>query len=156
MGQPPVNHCPALHFLEEGDTIDLGGRIIDVIHIPGHTPGSLLFLDRKTRCLLSGDSGARRLLYGATDFVPLPQFCESLRRLAGRDFDLMYSAHDRCALPKSHIERMIRLIEEELPRTEGLWKFPLPPFTEMAHLEYGDVYTLDYFDMVCPKKELQR
>ena len=37
-------------------TFDLGGRVLDVIGIPGHQPASLAFYDRTTAVLLSGDT----------------------------------------------------------------------------------------------------
>jgi glyoxylase-like metal-dependent hydrolase (beta-lactamase superfamily II) len=39
----------------EGDAIDLGGRELEVVHVPGHTPGSITLLDKNERCLLGGD-----------------------------------------------------------------------------------------------------
>ncbi|MDO5139065.1 MAG: MBL fold metallo-hydrolase, partial [Oscillospiraceae bacterium] len=33
----------------DGDVINLGDRAIEVIHIPGHTPGSITVLDRENR-----------------------------------------------------------------------------------------------------------
>jgi glyoxylase-like metal-dependent hydrolase (beta-lactamase superfamily II) len=153
LGAPPINPCPAIHPLQDGDTIDLGGRFLDVINVPGHTPGSILLLDRQTKTLLSGDTCARRLLYGLTDFVPTNVFCDSLRRLQAMDFEVIYSAHDRCALPKSYIEHMIRLITDELPLTEEVWS--LAGLDDMVWLVHGDVYTLDYFDMVVPLKYME-
>ncbi len=41
--------------VEEGDEIDLGGRKLKIIHIPGHTPGSIGVLDEERRVLISGD-----------------------------------------------------------------------------------------------------
>ena len=41
--------------IKEGDEIDLGGRSLFVIDIPGHTPGSIALLDEKNRILVSGD-----------------------------------------------------------------------------------------------------
>ncbi len=41
---------------EPTTTFDLGGRILDVIGIPGHQPASLAFYDRATGVLLSGDT----------------------------------------------------------------------------------------------------
>ena len=38
-----------------GDIIDLGGRTLEVIDTPGHTPGSISFLDRTSDILFSGD-----------------------------------------------------------------------------------------------------
>ena len=42
-------------FLKDGDTIDLGNRVLEVYNIDEHCPGSLQFLDRKTRILFCGD-----------------------------------------------------------------------------------------------------
>ena len=39
----------------EGDTLQLGGRELRIIHLPGHTPGSIAVLDVKNRVLISGD-----------------------------------------------------------------------------------------------------
>ena len=42
--------------LWEGDTIELGGRKLAVLHTPGHTPGSIMLLEKETGVLFSGDS----------------------------------------------------------------------------------------------------
>ncbi len=39
----------------DGDEIDLGGRVLKIIHLPGHTPGSIAVLDVSHRVLISGD-----------------------------------------------------------------------------------------------------
>ncbi len=41
-------------FLKDGDSLRLGSLKIEVLHTPGHTPGSLCFLVGK--CLLAGDT----------------------------------------------------------------------------------------------------
>jgi glyoxylase-like metal-dependent hydrolase (beta-lactamase superfamily II) len=40
---------------EPGSTIDLGGRRVEVIHSPGHTPESIVLLDRDRRQAFTGD-----------------------------------------------------------------------------------------------------
>lgn len=42
--------------LENQQIIDLGGTTLEVIHLPGHTPGSVCFLDKKDQVLFSGDN----------------------------------------------------------------------------------------------------
>ena len=42
--------------LKEGDSFDLGGVHIDVYDFPGHTPGSLAFLIREKRIVITGDA----------------------------------------------------------------------------------------------------
>ena len=149
---PPPVSCPKLHYLREGDVVDLGGRKLTVLHVPGHTPGSILLLDSETRTLLSGDTCARRLLYGISGFVPLADFLNSLSRIQALDFDVIYSAHDRCGLPKAHLQYMREGILQELPRTERTWE--LPGVGEFLLMVQGDVNTLRYFDMAIPKKEV--
>ena len=39
----------------DGDTLNLGERELRIIHLPGHTPGSIAVLDAKCRVLISGD-----------------------------------------------------------------------------------------------------
>ena len=131
--------------LEAGDVIDLGGRELEVFHIPGHTPGSILLLDRKCRVLLSGDTCARRLLYGLHEQVSFEEFCASLENLKTADFDVMYSAHDRCAIPKEYLSHMMLLLKNEVPQTKNV--VDLPGIGEMKCFFHGDIRTLDYFDI---------
>jgi len=58
-------------------SIDLGGRVLDVIAIPGHQPFSVAFYDRRTGILLAGDSLYPGRLY-VSDF---PAFAASIQRL---------------------------------------------------------------------------
>ena len=42
-------------FIEAGDSIAFGDVEWDVLHTPGHSPGSVSFVDRKERLVFSGD-----------------------------------------------------------------------------------------------------
>jgi glyoxylase-like metal-dependent hydrolase (beta-lactamase superfamily II) len=42
-------------LLDDGDRVDLGGRVLTVLHLPGHTPGSIALLEERTGTLYSGD-----------------------------------------------------------------------------------------------------
>ena len=44
------------HWPEDFGSIDLGGRVLDVIPIPGHQPASIALYDRRTGILLTGDT----------------------------------------------------------------------------------------------------
>jgi glyoxylase-like metal-dependent hydrolase (beta-lactamase superfamily II) len=43
------------HFLEAGETIPLGPAAFTVRHAPGHSPGSVLFVNEPARIVLGGD-----------------------------------------------------------------------------------------------------
>lgn len=47
---------PRILPIEPGDVIDLGGLTVEVIHLPGHTQGSILLLLREDRVLFTGDA----------------------------------------------------------------------------------------------------
>ena len=53
---------PKLLPLSDGQTFDLGGRIITAYSCPGHTPGEMVFIDSKTRYLFCADACNRNLL----------------------------------------------------------------------------------------------
>lgn len=53
---PEGCHMKDVRPLWEGDVIDLGRWRFEVILTPGHTPGSIMLLEREKRMLLSGDS----------------------------------------------------------------------------------------------------
>jgi glyoxylase-like metal-dependent hydrolase (beta-lactamase superfamily II) len=60
--------------------IDLGGRVLDVIPIPGHHTASIALYDRRTGILLTGDSLYPGRLY--TSEADVPTYAASAQRLA--------------------------------------------------------------------------
>ena len=54
-GSYHVRPAPPGRLLEGGEIVDLGDRAFEVIHTPGHSPGGIGLLERKTGILLSGD-----------------------------------------------------------------------------------------------------
>jgi hydroxyacylglutathione hydrolase len=42
-------------FLNEGDTVTFGDSMFEVIHIPGHSPGGIVLLNREQQCMITGD-----------------------------------------------------------------------------------------------------
>ncbi len=43
-------------FLEEGETLEYAGCRLEVLHVPGHTPGHVVFVERRHRFALVGDT----------------------------------------------------------------------------------------------------
>ncbi|MGH2630829.1 MAG: MBL fold metallo-hydrolase, partial [Actinomycetota bacterium] len=43
-------------FVSDGDVVDLGDRRLEVLHVPGHTPGSIAVWEAATGLLFSGDT----------------------------------------------------------------------------------------------------
>jgi len=42
-------------WLDEGDTVEIGGMTFDVLHCPGHSPGSVVFVQKEQRFAIVGD-----------------------------------------------------------------------------------------------------
>ncbi len=59
------------HRIADGDTIDIGGHVLEIISAPGHTPDAIALLDRANGWLFTGDSyyeGTIWLFAKETDF----------------------------------------------------------------------------------------
>lgn len=42
-------------YLDENDVISFGNQKLKILHVPGHSPGSIVFYNEKAGCLFSGD-----------------------------------------------------------------------------------------------------
>lgn len=49
--EPPMPN----KFVEEGDEINFGNTVLKVIHVPGHSPGSIVLFNEKEKYLIVGD-----------------------------------------------------------------------------------------------------
>jgi len=65
-GLPFENYDGPLHYLHEGDIVKLDDDELKVIHIPGHSPGSIGFYNAKQHFIISGDALFQRSV-GRTD-----------------------------------------------------------------------------------------
>lgn len=50
-----ISPAPLTRHVDEGDVIDLGDRQLRILHLPGHSPGSIGLLERESGILFSGD-----------------------------------------------------------------------------------------------------
>jgi glyoxylase-like metal-dependent hydrolase (beta-lactamase superfamily II) len=96
-------------WLEHGDRIDLGGRMLEIFHTPGHSPGGVSFLDREAGAFFVGDLlylGHMLLLFPGSDSAA---FRDSLRLAAEivDEVDTIYPAHDSVPLKPDDV-RAIR------------------------------------------------
>jgi glyoxylase-like metal-dependent hydrolase (beta-lactamase superfamily II) len=51
-----ISRAAPTRTVEDGDVVDLGSRILRVVHLPGHTHGSVAALEERTGLLFSGDT----------------------------------------------------------------------------------------------------
>lgn len=50
-----VKACPHAHAIQHGDIIDLGDKAFEVMHLPGHSSGSIGLYNAKKQTFFSGD-----------------------------------------------------------------------------------------------------
>lgn len=72
-------------YLKDGEVIDLGGRKIEVVFTPGHTPGSTTFIDKQAGYGFSGDSFGSGNLLLTTTFSTLKATCEKMSAIMAKD-----------------------------------------------------------------------
>lgn len=63
---------------------DLGDRFLEVIEIPGHTPGSIALLDKKNKQLFPGDTVQTGPIFMFMPHCSFQSFVESIERLEAR------------------------------------------------------------------------
>ena len=101
----------------DGDVIDLGNRKLEVIHIPGHTPGGIVLLDRENRLLFAGDAVQMNtpiFLFG--DARNIPAYICGLERLLTYAplFDHIYPGHGRGPLGEKDIREVLEACRRQL------------------------------------------
>lgn len=116
--------------LWEGDVIDLGRWKFEVILTPGHTPGSIMLLEREKRMLISGDSIQDGDIFMFGSGRNIQAFQESLRKMLkmSRDFDVIWPSHGSYPLKPDIISGILTGTEEllagKLPGQEPPWPMP--------------------------------
>lgn len=85
--------APLTELLGEGDHVDLGDRRFAVLHLPGHSPGSIALLDERNGDFFSADA-----IYdeGLVDDIPgadIETYLRTMRRLAELEVGTVYAGH---------------------------------------------------------------
>lgn len=68
--------------VKDGDVINLGNRPLKIIHLPGHTPGSVAIFDVNSRTLFSGDTIQDSDIYMFGERRDINKYIESLEKIA--------------------------------------------------------------------------
>jgi glyoxylase-like metal-dependent hydrolase (beta-lactamase superfamily II) len=92
--------------LKDKDGIDIGGRILQVLHTPGHSPGHMCFYEKERGYLFTGD-----LVYKDTLFAYYPStdpeaYLRSIERVAALQATWVFPAHHSLDI---HPEILLRM-----------------------------------------------
>ncbi|MGB8492671.1 MAG: MBL fold metallo-hydrolase [Bacteroidales bacterium] len=79
----------------EGKIFDLGGRTIQVIEAPGHTPGEICLLDRENKLLFTGDNSNTLVWLFLQNSRPLKEYLTTLEKLEKRmhEDEMIFPGH---------------------------------------------------------------
>jgi glyoxylase-like metal-dependent hydrolase (beta-lactamase superfamily II) len=69
-------------WIHDGDILDLGGRMLQVISTPGHTPDEICLLDRKDGLLFTGDNFYAGPIWLYRPETDLDAYVHSIERIA--------------------------------------------------------------------------
>lgn len=113
--------APKAKAMEDGDTFCVGDFTLEVLRIPGHTPGSVALLDRKHRFLISGDTVQTDCIYMYGQHRSLPDFRSSIARLLQLKqqglFDTLYPSHGDAVVTADILEDHLAMADEVLNGT---------------------------------------
>jgi hydroxyacylglutathione hydrolase len=87
--------APNLIPIEEGYVFDLGGRKLEIIETPGHTPGCICLLDRENKLLFSGDNNCQHIWLFMDNSTSVETYMKSLENLMtySEYFDTIFPGH---------------------------------------------------------------
>ncbi len=94
-------------IVADGDTVDLGGRVLEIIHVPGHTPDALALFDRANGLLWTGDSYYEGALWLYVPETDLDAYERSMARLAalGRQIKRLLPAHNTASADPARLDQ---------------------------------------------------
>ena len=111
--------------VQDGDELDLGNRKLKIIHLPGHTPGSIAVLDVSRRVLISGDPIQEHgHIYMFGERRNMRDYAASLEKLEARtgEFDEIWPSHADLPLSPACIRKLhdgaLRILNHEISGTQ--------------------------------------
>ena len=100
----------ATRLVDEGDILDLGTRRFEVLHLPGHSPGSLGLWEQATGTLIAGDAIYDGILIDSTADADIPTYLATMERLRALPVRVVHGGHKR-AFGRA---RMVEIIDAYL------------------------------------------
>ena len=88
-----IRSAPPTGLVADGEIIDLGDRNLEVLHLPGHSPGCIALWEAATGTLLSGDVVYDGPLYD-TLYHSVPEiYAASMERLRAFNVETVHGGH---------------------------------------------------------------
>jgi len=97
--------------LSDHDTIDIGGRQIEVLHTPGHAPGHLCFWERDKGYLFTGDLVYKGVLFAYYPSTDPEAYLDSLKKISALPAKKVFPAHHSLDIQPEILVRMQEAFE---------------------------------------------
>lgn len=100
----------------DGDVLELGNKRVLAVSVPGHSAGSMCYVDQDNGIAFTGDAITMSPMLGFERCPPLHRYYQALKRFKGivGSGTALYCGHSTNALPDSLIDDLIRGCEEIL------------------------------------------
>jgi glyoxylase-like metal-dependent hydrolase (beta-lactamase superfamily II) len=130
----------AAAHVADGELLDLGGRSVEVVRTPGHTPDSICLLDRANGLLFTGDTYYSGEIYLWAPETSVAGYTASIARLVRLEsgLKLLLAAH---GMPVAEPHRLVEL-QEALQAIEAKTAVPEPT------AENRRLYRFDHFSIL--------
>jgi glyoxylase-like metal-dependent hydrolase (beta-lactamase superfamily II) len=100
-------------YQHDGDHIDLGGRTLEIVAAPGHTPDSVCLLDRHDGLLSTGDTYYSGPIWLHAPETNLEAYDTSIKRLTAvaPSVKIVFGAHNAPVASPSILPRLVAAFE---------------------------------------------
>lgn len=103
------------HYVDDGDLIDLGDRRFEVLHLPGHSPGSIGLWEEATGWLFTGDALYDGVIVDTGPGASVSAYLPTMERLKRLPATEVFGGHND---PMTR-GRMITVIERYMASRSG-------------------------------------
>ncbi len=129
-----VQAAPLTGYLDEGDVLDLGDSAYQILHLPGHSPGSIGLYDVKKRALFSGDALYDGELLDSLYHSDKSTYLQTLERIESLGAEVFHAGH----YPSFGKDRMQQLIDSYREGNNSLGD--VEAWYEENRLSMGDMF----------------
>lgn len=95
-------------FMSDGEIIDIGGREIQVVFTPGHSPDSVILIDKANRMMFTGDTFYPAPIYVYSDTTNFEDFFMTSQIMFGfkNDVDFLMPGHNETMQPARYLNEL--------------------------------------------------
>jgi glyoxylase-like metal-dependent hydrolase (beta-lactamase superfamily II) len=108
-----ISKCPMASVepdktVKEGDKLQLGDYLFEVLHTPGHSPGHISLVDREEKICYSGDMVSRVVAWYSPSSGGVLGYLSSLDKIKRFELEKIYPSHGEIITDKENTINQIR------------------------------------------------